>query len=147
MIIVVDTNIVFSAILNSSGRIGQLLTIGQDVFYFYSINFFEEELHTHFDKLQSISNLPLEDLNAVIQVFISRINFIDVNEMSDSDILNALRLTKDIDEKDTLFVALTNHLNGRLWTGDQKLMKGLLNKGYENVISTDSLYQKFLNAR
>lgn len=147
MIIVVDTNIVFSAILSSSGRIGQLLTIGQDVFYFYSINFLEEELHTHFDKLQSISNLPLEDLNAVIQVFISRINFIDVNEMSDSDILNALRLTKDIDEKDTLFVALTNHLNGRLWTGDQKLMKGLLNKGYENVISTDSLYQKFLNAR
>ncbi|MQY80111.1 MAG: hypothetical protein GH151_13115 [Bacteroidetes bacterium] len=39
MRIVVDTNIVFSAIINTHGKIGDLLMNSDNVFDFYSCNF------------------------------------------------------------------------------------------------------------
>ncbi|MBP7534856.1 MAG: hypothetical protein KA783_10450 [Chitinophagales bacterium] len=42
----------------------------------------------------------------------------------------AYDLCKDIDEKDLAFVALALELNALLWTGDQKLRKGLESKNF-----------------
>lgn len=53
-------------------------------------------------------------------------------------------LVIDIDENDVLFVALANHINAQLWTGDKKLAKGLKRKGYSKIISTNELYEKSL---
>ncbi|MCF8337909.1 MAG: hypothetical protein K9I74_07995 [Bacteroidales bacterium] len=41
-------------------------------------------------------------------------------------------------------MALTNHLNAKLWTGDKKLVSGLQDKGYTKTIPTDELYNLFL---
>jgi len=51
MNIVVDTNIVFSAVLNSSGKIGDLLMNSNSVFNFFGCDFLKEELLEHHDKL------------------------------------------------------------------------------------------------
>ena len=40
----------------------------------------------------------------------------------------AFDLCKNIDEKDTIYVALTLELRGGLWTGDKKLINGLEKK-------------------
>ena len=40
---------------------------------------------------------------------------------------------------DLPFVALTIYLDGLLWTGDKKLLKGLAVKGFEKTISTEEL--------
>jgi predicted nucleic acid-binding protein len=64
--------------------------------------------------------------------------------ISDKDLDRAIKIANDIDENDVLFVALTNHLNAKLWTGDKKLISGLKGKGYTNAISTNELYNMFL---
>jgi predicted nucleic acid-binding protein len=43
----------------------------------------------------------------------------------------AHRLCHDIDPTDTPHIALTLTLDGRLWTGDRRLMEGLKRKGFE----------------
>ena len=40
---------------------------------------------------------------------------------------------------DLPFVALTDYLDGKLWTGDLKLLRGLKAKGYENCLTTKEL--------
>jgi predicted nucleic acid-binding protein len=55
-----------------------------------------------------------------------------------------MKLTADIDEEDTIFVALNDHLKAHLWTGDKKLTNGLRDKGYDRIISTDEVYSIFL---
>lgn len=47
MIVVVDTNIIFSGILNPDGIIGNLLLNSQNIFHFYAPSFILEELEKH----------------------------------------------------------------------------------------------------
>ena len=45
-------------------------------------------------------------------------------------IITAYHLCKDVDEKDTPFVALAIEMEAELWTRDQNLKEGLLKKGF-----------------
>jgi len=54
-------------------------------------------------------------------------------------------MCQDIDIDDTIFVAVSDFMKGILWTGDLKLLNGLIEKGFMNLIKTDDLYQIFLN--
>lgn len=51
-------------------------------------------------------------------------------------------LTKDVDFNDVMFVALTLHFNGKLWTGDKVLIKALMQKGFTRFITTQELIEK-----
>ena len=53
-------------------------------------------------------------------------------------------LCKTIDIDDTVFVAVAEFTKGELWTGDLKLLKGLIEKGYKRLIKTEQLYQNFI---
>jgi len=142
--IIVDSNIVFSAILNTSSNIGQLILVGSKYFDFSSINFLKEEISNHKDKIQDITGYTLEKYYETYALITSKIRFFDEVLLSDQSISKALHFTKDIDIDDTLFVALAEHYHAKLWTGDKRLKKGLQLKGYENVISTTELYEIFI---
>ena len=45
--------------------------------------------------------------------------------------VEAYRLCKGTDEKDTAYVALTLHMDGRLWTEDEPLKAALRAKGFD----------------
>lgn len=144
MRIVVDSNIVFSAILNSQGKIGQLIINGSKHFQFYTTGLLEKEIKTHKNKILTISGFSNEQFENIYQTITGRIKFVDEVLVSDKCISEAFDLVKDIDKNDTLFVALANHINAQLWTGDKKLAKGLKRKEYSKIISTNELFEKHL---
>jgi predicted nucleic acid-binding protein len=53
----------------------------------------------------------------------------------------AYKLTFDIDEKDTIFVAMGMHFEQKLWSGDKALVEGLRKKGYNELILTNELVE------
>ncbi len=61
MIIAVDTNIVFSAILNTNNTIGDLILNSQNIFQFQSCNLLLSEIDNHWGKLKKISKLNTSD--------------------------------------------------------------------------------------
>jgi len=136
MKITVDSNIVFSAILNTKSNIGQILTIGSKHFDFYTIDLLKTEIWNHRQKIQKITGFSNDEFEQIYHLIISKIRFIDDILISDNSINNAFKLTHDIDKDDTLFVALTNHLKSKLWTGDKILENGLRKKGYSRIITT-----------
>ena len=62
MNIIVDTNIVFSAILNSKSVIGDILLNSSNKFQFLSCHYLWKEIDNHWDKLCKISKLKEHDL-------------------------------------------------------------------------------------
>jgi predicted nucleic acid-binding protein len=134
--IVVDTNIIFSGLLNTNSTIGELLINSKNSFEFYSCSYMRYEIQKHWDKLKKTSKLSDQQLtDAQFQLF-SRLKFINEDLIPESIWKKALYLTHDIDIDDVDFVALTLHLKGSLWTGDKELYKGLKSKQFKKVFNT-----------
>jgi predicted nucleic acid-binding protein len=139
MKIVVDTNIVFSAILNSDSWIGQILLHSDDQIKFYSPKFLQHEILNHIPKIQKITNLSYDEIIEVIEILYTRICFIAEELIPKETKIEADSLTKNVDFNDVLFVALSIHLNCKLWTGDKYLINALNQKGFNQFISTKEL--------
>ena len=136
MKIVVDTNIIFSGLLNTNSTIGELLINSQNFFEFYSCSYMRYEIQKHWEKLKKISKLSDQQLtDAQFQLF-SRLKFINEDLIPGIIWKKALQLTQDIDIDDVDFVALTLYLKGNLWTGDKELYNGLKNKQFKKVFNT-----------
>ena len=139
--IIVDTNIVFSAILNTDSKIARILLQPRSNLNFYSTEQLLIEINDHTDKLKKLSKYSDYELRRVIHVFMQRIRCINATLIPKTTFLKVLGLTSDIDIDDTEFVALTEHIKGKLWSGDKKLITGLVNKKWNKFISTDELYK------
>jgi predicted nucleic acid-binding protein len=137
--VVVDTNIVFSALLNSSGAIGRLLISADRRVQFYTCEFLREELHNHRDKLLVLTKLTDIELNELKSRVTNRIEFIHEGLLPEDELMAAEEMLRDIDIKDTPFLALNNCLDALLWTGDKALVRGLKKKGYTKTITTSEL--------
>ena len=141
MRIVVDTNIVFSAILNTNSKISKIILQPKSKLNLYSTDQLEYELAEHWSKLKRISKYSEIELHKTSTLITSKIKFISAELIPRILFINAEKLTTDIDIDDTEFVALTEHIRGKLWTGDKELIKGLKKKKWDKIISTEELYK------
>jgi predicted nucleic acid-binding protein len=139
MKIVVDTNIIFSALLSPSGKISDLILNSSGLFDFMAPNFVFEELGRHRIKLLKISNYNEQQLDFLMHSLFKNIVFIDLEYISEPHWVKAIELVKDVDQFDAPFVALSLETNALLWTGDFKLVDGLMKSGFENCVKTDFL--------
>ncbi len=140
MRIIVDTNIIFSALLNSDGNIGDLLFNSGGVFDFYSCSYMRLEIQKHWQRLKQISGLDDERLEVSYIQVLSKLNFIN-EEIINSEIwVTAENLVKEIDIDDADFVALTLFLDGYLWTGDKVLYGGLRRSVFTQMFNTAELF-------
>ena len=142
MRIVVDTNIAFSAILNTNSKIAQIILQPKSRLNFYSTDLLIDEIQEHRTKLKHLANLTDLDLNRSISLIVRKIRFIDAKLIPVNVLISAQKLLTDIDIDDTEFVALADHIHGKLWSGDKVLQEGLKQKKWTKFISTTELYAK-----
>jgi len=147
MRIVVDTNIVFSAILNSNNKIARILLQPKSKVNFYSTEQLLGEIKEHREKIKKISDYSDVELDRVVELVTKRIRFINVRLISKDSYQIAEKLTQNIDIDDTEFIALTEHLRAKLWTGDKELQKGLKKKGWVRFISTEELNERIIRRK
>ena len=139
MNIVVDTNVIFSALLNPSGKISDVFFNPVLDFTFFAPSIVLEELKKHHNKLITFSSLSAEELDFLKSSILSKVNLIDLEGIGQKSWEKALMLVREIDEFDAPFVALSLEMDSHLWTGDKKLKKGLENLGITWVLDTNQL--------
>ena len=139
MRIVIDTNIVFSALINSSTIIPDIIIAPNSSLRFYTSAYLFEELENHKDKLQKVSKLSEQEINRAKTELFKYIHTISLEIIPQEVWAAAEDLTFDIDPDDIAFVALTIFLDAYLWTGDKALYHGLTNKGFDKVLLTSEL--------
>ena len=118
---------------------------GSKYFDFYTVGLLKDEIFKHKDKILDLTNYTEDQFIDTFQLITSRLVFVDDILLTDNDLNKAIDLVSGIDQDDALFVALTNHLIANLWTGDKRLINGLKKKGYLRILTTDELYEIFLN--
>lgn len=143
MKIVVDTNIVFSALLNTNSRIAQILIHAHPYFKFYSCEYLNTEIWRHQKKILKITKIGIDDFIELQNFVTHNITFINEQLLPQTLIETTQNLLQTIDPFDVPFVALATHLDAKLWTGDLKLTNGLKEKGFKNLITTKELANIF----
>lgn len=139
MIIIVDTNIAFSAMLNTKSTIGDLILNSENIFEFRSCNYLIHEIDNHWKKLQQISKLSPEELINIQRIVFSNIRFINEELIPKEFWIKSYNLVSKFDLDDVAFIALNEFHNSLFWTGDKVLINGLRSLGYKKIISTDEL--------
>ena len=81
MKIIIDTNIVFSAILNTQSNIGDLILNSNNIFQFWSCHFLLEEMDKHWNKLKTLSGLEVNSLSEYQRLIYKNITFIDEEQI------------------------------------------------------------------
>ena len=126
--VVVDTNIIFSAILNTNSNIANVILRPSPAFSFYSTSQLRNEIVKYHSKIKKLSGYSDSELNRILELVYQQIKFIDIALIPKENYKKAEELTSDIDVDDTEFVALTEFIKGKFWSGDKKLISGLTKK-------------------
>lgn len=131
MRVVVDANIAFRALARGRGDLRTCLASSDDGSLFAPF-FVLVELYKHKERIQRQSALSEEVVLTALHELCECLTFIREAEIAVGTWIEAFRLTKDVDPKDTPYVALTLHLAAKLWTHDDELKQGLRAKGFDD---------------
>jgi predicted nucleic acid-binding protein len=136
--IVVDTNIIFSALVRKNSAIGEII-INSKEYQFFASEYTYVELKNHHDKLMAASKMTEDEMGIAKYTLFQYIKIMTLNTIPLEFWLEAEQAVYDIDVDDTPFVALAFYLDAYLWTGDKILYGGLKAKGFEKIVSTEEL--------
>lgn len=129
-IIVVDTNTLMSALITPQGRIGRGIFSVAKEFELIACHYLYVEIFHHKEKILKANKLPENDFLELLLYVLNQIEFINEQHILPTHWQKAHDLVADIDAKDQPHVALALHSGGLIWTGDQPLKKGLIEKGF-----------------
>ena len=132
-IVVIDTNIIISALISDCRKIRR--TLARKNLQFVAPKFIIVELFKHAPKIQKATKLSKDEVLELLSSIVNQIKFYDEDLISIGNWVEAFRLCRDIDEKDTPYISLSLELNAKLWTNDNELKSGLRNKGFNDFYS------------
>ena len=126
--VVVDTNILFSALLRARSRFVDILFKSEHEFFVSELVIVE--LFRHKERLVKSSRLGEEELVDAFHTLLRQLTVYKTDRIPAHHERAANELCRGIDETDAPHVALALTLDGVLWTGDQRLRKGLEARGF-----------------
>ena len=104
MKVIVDANIVFSGILNTQGKIGDLLINSRNYLTLIAPDFLRLEIRKNYSRLTSISGLNLEQVHEAEFQICKDISFISEEQIKQSTWKISEKLVTDIDPR--MFIIL-----------------------------------------
>ena len=121
--LVVDANILFSALIKDTSITRELIT--SDIFDIYCPEFIFNELKRNMKKFIISKRGKDNQLLTYKEAVETLLCFIKVipTEFYEDKIKESYEIMKDIDEKDTHYVALALKLNCPIWSNDNDLKK------------------------
>lgn len=140
MKVIVDANIVFSGILNTQSKIGDLLINSIGLIDFTAPEFLKIEIRNHYNRLEEIGGLSKDEILESEYRLCKDIKFISEEQIEEDNWKAAFNLVKNGDENDISYVAYSIQFNQKIWSGDKQLIKGLKRKGFDAIITTDELF-------
>ena len=139
MRIIVDTNIIFSAMISPKGLQRDTLLKPPKRIKFYSPYYLREEIREHMPRLQKISGLSMQEVSESYQLVTQYILFFSEELIPMAIWMQAYEEIKNTDMDDIPFIAAAIHLKARLWTGDKKISKLKKSSFSFNTITTKEL--------
>lgn len=128
-IIVIDTNIIISALITDSRKIRR--NLARKDLQFVSPKFIIVELFKHAPRIQKATKLSKNEVLELLSSLINKIKFYEEDLISVGSWTEAFRLCRETDEKDMPYIALSLELNAKVWTNDNELKIGLRKKGFD----------------
>jgi predicted nucleic acid-binding protein len=126
--VIIDHNIIFSAIYTSTSYTRRNLLTSP--LAFYTPNYLIVELFKHRQRIVEKSKASEEEVLSYLNQVIHKVHFFNEELISLENYFTAYHLCKDVDENDTAYIALTLELNGELWTRDEALKTALRLRGF-----------------
>lgn len=132
--IVVDANIAFKSLLAGRGDLRESVGIGGHP-QLFAPHFLFIELFKHKERLLHASQLSESDLLTALHTLLNQLTLVHEQDVSVGNWMEAWRLCKGVDSKDTPYVALTLHLAAHLWSEDEELKTGLRARGFDRFFT------------
>ncbi len=100
----------------------------------YSPNFVFVEIFKYKEKILKCSRSDEIRIYELLNLILEKIHFVNEEFVSIENRKIAYDLCKDVDEKDTPFIALSIEINGCFWTGDKALKNHLIKNGFDKIL-------------
>ena len=134
--VVIDTNILFSALIKS-GKIRRLI-LTRGILKLHIPEELAQELHNHTEKLKKYLDLETTEIHKLIDEFIREVATTHRKEEYKHTLQRARKLVERSDPTDAPFVALAIHLGIPLWTGDHRLIELSVKQNFKDYIALDT---------
>jgi len=142
MIVISDTNIIFSCFYTPNGAMATILKNEKNRLQFIAPSYLLEEVKEHLPILMERNHLTKKKALDILKEATKNIIFYDLEEIKKKNREKAAEVAKDIDPDDYLFIALHFETGHKIWTCDAKLANGLKEKGYDMCITTNEIREK-----
>lgn len=139
MILVIDANIIFSALINPNGAIAAKFFQLSKNTTFLAPDFLQQEIKKHTPRIISLANQPSESVVATLDLLYSKIIFYPASIIPIEVDNYGLYLLKGHDEKDIPYLSFALLFQCKIWTGDKPLRTALESQGLYICVSTKEL--------
>ena len=138
---VIDSNILFGAIISSREIYFEIIK----KFDLYTPDFALKEIGKYEELILRKTKLAKRELNTFLVRLFRGITILPSIIIDKDSKQKAFELCKDIDEKDTPFIALAVELGIPFVTNDKKLYKELRKKGFSTIFLFEDFVEKFFH--
>lgn len=139
MIVISDTNIIYSCFYKPDGAIANILKDKKKRIQFIAPDYLLEEIEEHLPKIMKNNNLTKKQATALLKEFIQNITFFKVDDIPQKYLDKAEEIAQFVDPDDYPFIALHLEKRHKIWTCDFELINGLKKEGYDICITTKEL--------
>ena len=148
MIIIADSNIFMSALVNPTGRTALILAERKKIQYIVP-DYLITEVTEHIpDLVKRFKNQKTKkELLADFKKLLEDITIVKEEDLQKTYVAKAEKIVADVDENNMHFIALHLQIKHKIWTSDKILVKGLTEKGYGHFFTSteelsEHLYKK-----